>query len=37
VLSLAPCWDNDSVVLSASKDSTLRLWDFRALSIVQVW
>jgi hypothetical protein len=35
VVSLSPSWSDDSVVLSASKDSTLRLWDFRALSIVQ--
>ncbi|KAI8474215.1 MAG: WD40-repeat-containing domain protein [Monoraphidium minutum] len=35
VLSLCPHYGDDSVVLSACKDSTLRLWDFRALSVVQ--
>jgi WD40 repeat protein len=36
VLSLSPHWGDESTVLAASKDNTLRLWDFRGLSVTQV-
>ena len=36
VLSLSPNWAAEGLVLAASKDSSLRLWDFRALSVAQV-